>query len=106
MSERALQLAQSGPALVAAGGSSCWRWTSSPSELIAALLALHEFVYVLPVLDIVHAHNTGAAFSFLAGAGGWQRWLFTGVRAAGRAWCCWSRCARCGHARSGCRTPG
>ncbi len=27
-------------------------------------------------LDITLLHNTGAAFSFLAGAGGWQRWLF------------------------------
>lgn len=32
---------------------------------------------VLPVLDITRLHNTGAAFSFLAGAGGWQRWFFT-----------------------------
>ena len=27
----------------------------------------------------MRAHNTGAAFSFLASAGGWQRWLFTGI---------------------------
>jgi len=27
--------------------------------------------------NIVRAHNTGAAFSFLASAGGWQRWFFT-----------------------------
>jgi signal peptidase II len=46
--------------------------------LIQAHLALHESIYVLPVLDIVHARNPGAAFSFLAGAGGWQRWAFTG----------------------------
>ena len=32
---------------------------------------------VLPVLNIVRAHNTGAAFSFLAEAGGWQRWGFS-----------------------------
>ncbi len=32
---------------------------------------------VLPVLDITRLHNTGAAFSFLADAGGWQRWFFT-----------------------------
>jgi signal peptidase II len=38
---------------------------------------LGERVPVLPVLDIVRAHNPGAAFSFLAGAGGWQRWFFT-----------------------------
>jgi signal peptidase II len=29
--------------------------------------------------NIVRAHNTGAAFSFLAAASGWQRWLFTGI---------------------------
>ncbi|MGC4027460.1 MAG: signal peptidase II [Steroidobacteraceae bacterium] len=45
--------------------------------LIVARLQLHESVTVLPVLDILRAHNPGAAFSFLAGAGGWQRWFFT-----------------------------
>lgn len=39
--------------------------------------ALYEPHPVLPVLDITRLHNPGAAFSFLAGAGGWQRWLFT-----------------------------
>ncbi|HVL75283.1 MAG TPA: signal peptidase II [Noviherbaspirillum sp.] len=29
--------------------------------------------------NLVLAHNPGAAFSFLAGAGGWQRWFFTGI---------------------------
>jgi signal peptidase II len=38
---------------------------------------LGDTIAVLPVLDIVRAHNTGAAFSFLAGAGGWQRWAFS-----------------------------
>jgi signal peptidase II len=28
---------------------------------------------------LVRVHNHGAAFSFLAGAGGWQRWFFTGI---------------------------
>ena len=31
---------------------------------------------LFPVLDITLMHNVGAAFSFLAGAGGWQRWFF------------------------------
>ncbi len=38
---------------------------------------LGEALAVLPVLDIVRAHNSGAAFSFLADAGGWQRWFFS-----------------------------
>jgi signal peptidase II len=46
-------------------------------ELIHTRMALHESITVLPVLDIVHARNTGAAFNFLAQAGGWQRWGFT-----------------------------
>jgi signal peptidase II len=29
--------------------------------------------------NLVRAHNTGAAFSFLADANGWQRWFFTGL---------------------------
>lgn len=46
-------------------------------EIIQRVLALHESIYVLPVLDILHTRNPGAAFSFLANAGGWQRWAFT-----------------------------
>src|SRR5579863_5101132 len=37
--------------------------------------ALFERVHVAPVLDIILTYNTGAAFSFLAEASGWQRWL-------------------------------
>ena len=38
-----------------------------------------EFVKVLPILDITRMHNVGAAFSFLASASGWQRWVFIGL---------------------------
>jgi signal peptidase II len=38
-----------------------------------------EFTRVLPVLDITCMHNVGAAFSFLASASGWQRWMFIGL---------------------------
>jgi len=44
---------------------------------IERTMSLGDSFVVLPVLDIVRAHNTGAAFSFLADAGGWQRWAFT-----------------------------
>lgn len=40
-----------------------------------------EFTRLLPVLDITCMHNVGAAFSFLASASGWQRWLFIGLAA-------------------------
>lgn len=42
-------------------------------------LALLQTIDVLPVLQITRMHNPGAAFSFLADAAGWQRWLFTGL---------------------------
>jgi signal peptidase II len=45
--------------------------------LIHTRLSLTDAITVLPVLDIIHARNPGAAFSFLAGQGGWQRWFFT-----------------------------
>jgi signal peptidase II len=31
---------------------------------------------ISPFLQLTHRRNTGAAFSFLADAGGWQRWFF------------------------------
>ena len=36
---------------------------------------------VLPVFQLAVLYNEGAAFSFLADAGGWQRWLLTGISA-------------------------
>lgn len=38
-----------------------------------------DSVPVFQGFNLVLAHNTGAAFSFLADAGGWQRWGFTGL---------------------------
>ena len=45
--------------------------------LIEHSLGMQQSITVLPVLEITRLHNPGAAFSFLAGADGWQRWLFT-----------------------------
>ena len=36
-----------------------------------------DSVFVTSFFNIVRVHNEGAAFSFLANAGGWQRWFFT-----------------------------
>lgn len=36
-------------------------------------------VQIFPWFNLTLQHNTGAAFSFLSDAGGWQRWFFTGV---------------------------
>ena len=40
---------------------------------------LGESTYLTEWLNLVRVHNRGAAFSFLAGAGGWQRWFFVGI---------------------------
>lgn len=48
-------------------------------QLVTARFALFDRLEVLPFFDLVRMHNTGAAFSFLANASGWQNWFFTGV---------------------------
>jgi signal peptidase II len=45
--------------------------------LMSSWLDLYETVAVVPYFNLTLAHNYGAAFSFLASAGGWQRWFFT-----------------------------
>lgn len=40
---------------------------------------LYQRVELLSWLGMTRLHNTGAAFSFLADAGGWQRWFFVGL---------------------------
>ncbi|MGY6277454.1 signal peptidase II [Methylomonas sp. MgM2] len=64
-----------------------WLWISllvlildQASKLaIDASMQLYESIPVMPYFNLTYAHNTGAAFSFLAQAGGWQRWLFAGL---------------------------
>jgi signal peptidase II len=49
--------------------------------MIIENLTLYQRVQITSFFDLVRLHNTGAAFSFLAGASGWQNWLFTGIAA-------------------------
>ena len=46
---------------------------------VTTSLDYQEAIPVLPFFSLVRVHNTGAAFSFLADAGGWQRWFFIAV---------------------------
>ena len=69
--------------------ASGWRWLPLTGAVIVADQAskawmLHHFfllerVRLLPVLDIILTYNTGAAFSMLADAAGWQRWVFVAL---------------------------
>ena len=47
--------------------------------LILGYYQLGDATYVTSFFNVVRVHNSGAAFSFLANAGGWQRWFFTGI---------------------------
>lgn len=47
--------------------------------LIVGFYQLGDSTQVTSFFNIVRVHNSGAAFSFLAGASGWQRWFFTVV---------------------------
>lgn len=44
--------------------------------MATAWLSYGQPVPVMPLFNLTLLHNTGAAFSFLAGADGWQRWFF------------------------------
>jgi signal peptidase II len=48
-------------------------------QLVLKTLAYGEHVAVTSFFDLVRYHNEGAAFSFLAGAGGWQRLFFSSI---------------------------
>src|SRR5262245_40503616 len=49
---------------------------------IVQKFVLHETLVVTPFFNLVRVHNTGAAFSMLADAGGWQRVFFIGIAVA------------------------
>lgn len=75
-----------------------WLWLSlivvlldqATKWLVMSGLEPFETVELIPNLNLTLMFNPGAAFSFLADAGGWQRWLFAtfalGISAALVAW--------------------
>lgn len=75
--------------VVLRNGTLAWRWYLLALVIVALDqftkgLASSELVYGRPVavfswFNLTLQHNTGAAFSFLSDAGGWQRWFFTVV---------------------------
>ncbi len=57
--------------------------------LILGAFELGDVRPVTSFFNLVRVHNTGAAFSFLAGASGWQRWFFVGIGVAASAFIVW-----------------
>ncbi|WP_305909699.1 signal peptidase II [Methylomarinum sp. Ch1-1] len=64
-----------------------WLWLSllallldqGSKLIVAGSMRLYESIAVLPYFNLTYVHNTGAAFSLLSEAGGWQRWLFAAL---------------------------
>lgn len=48
-------------------------------HLVQQVFTLGDQQTITSFFDLVRYHNEGAAFSFLADAGGWQKWFFTAV---------------------------
>jgi signal peptidase II len=89
-----------------------WHWLLLSAAVIVLDLATKAWIVALfregealPVtgfFSLVLAYNTGAAFSFLAGADGWQRWFFAGIAIGASVFLVWmlrrggSRLLKCG----------
>ncbi len=68
-----------------------WHWLALSAALVVCdqitkYVVVHGMqlgspLELLPFLSLTLTYNPGAAFSFLAGAGGWQRWFFVAVAA-------------------------
>lgn len=80
-------------------GVGMWPWLAwavflMGADQITKTLILNHYqlgdsTFITSFFNIVRAHNTGAAFSFLSDAGGWQRWLFTGIGVAATIFIVW-----------------
>jgi signal peptidase II len=57
--------------------------------LVMGYFRLGESLTVTSFFNLVRAHNSGAAFSFLASAAGWQRWFFTAIGIAAAIFIVW-----------------
>jgi len=57
--------------------------------LILGYYRLGDATYVTSFFNVVRVHNSGAAFSFLASASGWQRWFFTAIGIAAALFIVW-----------------
>lgn len=74
-----------------------WLWLSllvlvldqASKLLVDASLQLYEAIPLMPSFNLTYARNTGAAFSFLSDAGGWQRWLFAGLAVGMSSFIAW-----------------
>jgi signal peptidase II len=57
--------------------------------IVDRLLVAERVTVITDYFDLTLVYNSGAAFSFLAAAGGWQRWALSGVAFAAIAFLVW-----------------
>ena len=91
---RSTQIGQAGRTGVGMWPWLAWAVLLMGADQITKTLILNHYqlgdsTFITSFFNIVRAHNTGAAFSFLADAGGWQRWLFTGIGVAATIFIVW-----------------
>jgi signal peptidase II len=81
------------------GAPSLWLWLGLAvvvvlldqlsKTVILGIFQLNDSRSITSWFNLVRVHNTGAAFSFLAGASGWQRWFFVGLGTVASAFIVW-----------------
>ena len=92
-------MARSRSSFSSSGGPSIWLWLGIAAavvlldrftkQLIVGDFRLGESRRVTDFFNVVYWHNPGAAFSFLSGAAGWQRWFFIALALAACAFILW-----------------
>jgi len=81
------------------GAPSLWVWLGLAvrvvlldqlsKTVILGTFQLNDSRTITSWFNLVRVHNSGAAFSFLAGASGWQRWFFVGLGTAASGFIVW-----------------
>lgn len=73
-----------------------WLWLSAlvlvldqlTKRVVDTSMQLHQTIELVPFFQLTYMRNEGAAFSFLSGAGGWQRWFFIGLAVIASVFIC------------------
>jgi signal peptidase II len=73
-----------------------WRWLSAlgividqiTKRVVDSTMQLYQSIELIPYFQLTYMRNQGAAFSFLSGAGGWQRWFFIGLAVIASVFIC------------------
>ena len=73
-----------------------WLWLSAlvividqvTKRVVDTTMQLYQSIELIPYFQLTYMRNQGAAFSFLSGAGGWQRWFFIGLAVIASVFIC------------------